>query len=344
MSAEVRLAILGCGAITRIEHLPAVLAHPGVRIVAFIDADRNRALALKRQLTTDCEVLSDLKEAKGGVDAVLNALPNHLHAPLTLQALRGGMHVLCEKPLAITSADALACAQAAEEKNLVLAIGMSRRFVASNSLLHLVLRQGLLGNLLGYEWQSGGALDWKSASGFYFDRALAGGGVLIDLGVHLLDSLLDWFGPIVDVDYEDDDWGSGIEANCFLRTRHSGAHGTIVGNLRMSRTFPLDNRLLVRGSEGTAEINHHDLDALVLHRSIGEQAVNDTLRLQDNPGGGAFYRQLDNFVESIRGRQKPLATARSGVAVLECIERCYANRKRIPEPWAEVPADEKVSA
>jgi predicted dehydrogenase len=344
MSASLRLAILGCGAITRIEHLPAALAHPDIQLTALVDADRNRALAMKAQSGSDCEVFTDLKDVQGRADAVLNALPNHLHAPLTLDALRAGMHVLCEKPLAITSADGIACAQSAEERKLVLAIGMSRRFVASNSLLHLVLQQELLGTLQGYDWQMGGALDWKSASGFYFNKAFAGGGVLIDLGVHLLDSLIDWFGPITGVDYEDDDWGSGIEANCFLRTRHSGRHGTVQGTVRLSRTFPLSNRLVVQGSKSAAEIANEDLDAVVIHREIGSERVSDTLRLENYPPTGVFYKQLDNFVESIRGRQQPLASAWSGVAVLQCIEQCYATRRRIPEPWSEVPALEKVRA
>jgi predicted dehydrogenase len=342
--SSLRLAILGCGAITRLEHLPSALAHPDIHLAALIDADQNRASALKRQFGASCEILTRLKDAQGCTDAVVNALPNHLHAPITLEALSAGMHVLCEKPLAITSADALACAQAAEERNLVLAIGMSRRFVASNPLLHLVLRQELLGSLQGYDWQSGGPLEWKSVSGFYFNRALAGGGVLIDLGVHLLDSLIDWFGPIVGIDYEDDDWGSGIEANCFLRTQHTGPYGTVRGTVRLSRTFPMSNRLLVSGAQGSAEITNLDLDAVILHRKLGTQPVSDTLRLQNYPSTGAFYKQLDNFVKSIRGQQEPRASARSGVAVLQCIEQCYANRRRIPEPWSETPAIEKVGA
>jgi hypothetical protein len=53
---------------------------------------------------------------------------------------------------------------------------------------------------------------------------------------------------------------------------------------------------------------------------------------------------LDNFVESIRGRQEPRVRASSGVAVLQCIEQCYATRRRIPEPWSEAPTAQKVGA
>lgn len=344
ISSKLRLAIVGCGAITRIEHLPAVMAHPEVELTALVDSDLQRADALRKRAASSCEVVGDWKNVVGRVDAIINALPNHLHATVTLGALNSGLAVLCEKPLAITATDALKCAEAAEERGLVLAIGMSRRFVASNPLLHLVLRDHLLGVLIEYDWQYGGALDWKSASGFYFNRAFAGGGVLIDLGVHLLDGLIDWFGPAIVIDYEDDNWGSGIEANCVLRLEHNGSHGRINGRVRLSRTFGLANRLLVRGSETDAEIPNHDPEQVVLRRKIGGHAVNDSLRLNDFPSTSAYYKQLDNFVQSIRGQQKPVADGRSGVAVLECIETCYAQARRIPEPWSEVPSPEKVHA
>jgi predicted dehydrogenase len=344
MSSKLRLAIVGCGAITRIEHLPAAMAHPEIELTALVDSDLQRAEALKKRAASSCEVLNDWKVIAPRIDAILNALPNHLHAPVTLEALNSGLAVLCEKPLAINAADAIKCAETAEQRKLVLAIGMSRRFVASNPLLDLVLKNNLLGSLLEYDWQYGGALDWKSASGFYFNREFAGGGVLIDLGVHLLDGLIDWFGPATVVDYEDDNWGSGIEANCLLRLEHNGPYGKITGRVRLSRTFALKNRLLVRGSEADAEIPNHDLEQVLLRRKIGGCAVHDSLRLDNFPNTSAYYKQLDNFVQSIHGQQKPVADGRSGVAVIQCIEKCYSQARRIPEPWSAVPLTEKVHA
>ena len=252
MRQPIRLAILGCGAITRSEHIPAVSAYPGVQLVALVDTDLPRAHALIKNRGLTCTAAADYRELLGQIDAVVNALPNHLHVSSNMDCLRAGVHVLCEKPLAITAAEARSCTEFGEEKKLVLAVGMNRRFAASHPLLKLVIEEGLLGSIQNYDFQYGGVFDWRSASGFYFDRAKAGGGALLDFGVHMLDSVLDWFGPVTSYDYQDDDWGSGIEANLLLDTKHSGRFGDIAGHLRISRTFGLKNRILVRGTAASA--------------------------------------------------------------------------------------------
>jgi predicted dehydrogenase len=334
MTEPIRLAILGCGAIARSEHIPAVSAHPGVQLVALVDTDLPRANALIRSRGLRCQAVADYRDVLGQVDAVINALPNHLHVSSNMDCLRAGRHVLCEKPLAITAAEARSCTEFAEEKKLVLAVGMNRRFAASHSLLKLVIAEGLLGSIQNYDFQYGGAFDWRSASGFYFDRAKAGGGALVDFGVHMLDSVIDWFGPVTSFEYRDDDWGSGIEANLLLDVKHAGPFGDIPGHLRISRTFGLKNRMLVRGAAASAEISTQD-EVVVIHRAIGGAPVSQTLRLENFPGSSSYWRQLDNFVHSIANRTKPEVDGWQAVRVLDLIENCYAHKRRIAEPWAE---------
>ena len=336
MKLPIRLAILGCGAITRSEHIPAVAAHPGVELVALVDSDLSRAEALIRNRNLSCQAVADYHEIFSQVDAVINALPNHLHLSSNQECLNAGLHVLCEKPLAITAADARACTEFAEQKKLVLAVGMNRRFAASHPLLKLITEDGLLGTVQDYDFQYGGAFDWRSASGFYFDRAKAGGGALMDFGVHMLDSVLDWFGPVSWFDYQDDDWGSGIEANVLLEVKHKSPFGEIPGHLQISRTFSLKNRLLVRGSAATAEISVHDPEVVVIHRPLAGVPVSQTLRLENFPGAKSYYRQLDNFVTSIMQGSKPEVDGWQAVRTLELVENCYAHKRRIAEPWSEI--------
>jgi predicted dehydrogenase len=335
MKPPVRLAILGCGAITRSEHVPAATAHPEVQLVALVDSDLSRANTLIRNRSLLCRAVGDYREVLGQVDAVINALPNHLHVSSNLECLHAGVHVLCEKPLSIAAADARTCVELAEEKMLVLAVGMNRRFAASHPLLKLVMQEGLLGSIQSYDFQYGGAFDWRSASGFYFDHAKAGGGALVDFGVHMLDSVFDWFSPATAFDYQDDDWGSGIEANVMLDVKHEGPLGEIKGHLRLSRTFSLKNRLLVRGTQANAEISVHDPETVVIHRPLAGTPVSQTLKLVDSPAGSSYFRQIDNFVQSIATGRKPEVDGWQAVRVLEFIENCYAHKRRIPEPWAE---------
>jgi predicted dehydrogenase len=335
MTEPVRLAILGCGAITRSEHIPAVCAHPGVQLVALVEHDLPQAHALIRNHGLTCKAVADYREVLGEVDAVLNALPNHLHVSSNMDCLRAGAHVLCEKPLAITAAEARSCTEFAEEKKLVLAVAMNRRFVGSHSLLKLVIEEGLLGSIQNYDFRYGAVFDWDSASGFYFDRAKAGGGALVDFGVHMLDSVIDWFGPVSAFDYQDDDWGSGIEANLLLDLTHTGRYGDIRGHLQISRTFGLKNRILVRGTAAWAEISVHDPEVVVIHRTIGGAPVSQTWQQGKVPDGSSYWRELDNFVQSIANRCQPEVNGWQAVRVLELIESCYAHKRRIAEPWAE---------
>lgn len=335
LTEPIRLAILGCGAITRSEHIPAVCSYPGVQLVAIVDRDLSQADAIIRNHGLSCKAVADYREVLSEVDAILNALPNHLHVSSNMDCLRAGVHVLCEKPLAITAAEARSCAEFAEKKKLVLAVAMNRRFAGSHSLLKLIIEEGLLGSIQDYDYQYGAAFEWDSASGFYFDRAKAGGGALVDFGVHMLDSVIDWFGPVSAFDYQDDDWGSGIESNLLLDLKHSGHFGDIPGHLQISRTFALKNRILVRGTAASAEISVQDPDVVVIHRTVAGAPVSQTWQLEKSPGGSSYWRELDNFVQSVANRNKPEVDGWQAVRVLDLIESCYAHKRRIPEPWAE---------
>ena len=339
MADKIRIAILGCGAITRSAHLPTVIAHPELQLVALVDADIKRARLLAGALGAQCQSGADYHSIFGCVDAIINALPNNMHAAVNQEALIAGVHVLCEKPLATTAADALACCELAQQKKRLLAVGMNRRFVDSHDLLRLVLEQGVLGALDSYDWEWGGSFDWRSASGFYFSQALAGGGALIDLGVHLLDNVIDWFGPVSWFDYRDDDWGSGIEANAILDLQHNGSQGNVKGRLRVSRTYTLKNRFLLRGTLANAEIPVAAPEVVILHRELGRTPVSQTFRLENSSSSNSYSKQLDNFVESIRGRQKLKVDGWQALRVIELVEGCYNHKRRIAEPWAELPAE-----
>jgi predicted dehydrogenase len=339
MKEKIRLGILGCGAITAGYHLPAAVAHPRVQVVALVDSNSQRAQNLRQAHHLECRVVSDYKEILGELDAVIIALPNHLHTPVALETLNAGLHVLCEKPLSITVAGARSCCEAASRRGVLLAVGLHWRFQEGSLLLPLVMDGGLVSPVLRYDWEHGAPWDWDTASGFYFSRAQAGGGVLIDSGVHVLDSLVHWFGPVVRLDYQDDNWGSGIEANCILTLRHNGRYGEVSGRVRLSRMYTLKNRLLVHGEHCRAEIPAYDAGVVILFRQIAGREVSMTLRLTHRDrttANNPFDGQLDNFVESIRGTQQLVSNGSQALEVIEFIDRCYAQAGRIPEPWSEV--------
>ena len=340
----IKLGILGCGAITRVRHISSALVHPEVELSALVDADIQRAINLRDMHGLKCQIATNHREILGSVDAVINALPNHVHAPINLELLETGIHVLSEKPLAITSADALSCAETAKRKGATLAVGMPFRFRESSRILPLVLKNKELGVPRSYAWDYGVPFDWPTASSYFLSRKMAGGGVLIEEGVHLLDCLLSWFGDVIECDCQTDDWGGGLEANVLLRMRHRSEIGELDGAVRLSRTYTLKNRLRVEGETAFAEILRSHPDTLLVTRKMGDRMIQESLSFPKEANAGSsnpFLDELNDFIQAIQKKRAPLVDGWEAARTLDLIERCYATATRIPEPWATM--DERRS-
>src|SRR4051794_39425130 len=100
---KLRIAVVGCGAVAQIHHLPALAASENAEAVLLVDNDESRARALAERFGVP-GVTTDFREIPGRADAAIVALPNNLHAPVAIELLRRGVPVLVEKPMAMTSA------------------------------------------------------------------------------------------------------------------------------------------------------------------------------------------------------------------------------------------------
>ena len=143
-------AIIGCGGITLQNHLPGLALCPETWVTALCDANAGVLEAARRQ-TGVAVVTTDYREvvARDDVHAVIIATPNHLHAPIALEAIAHGKHVLCEKPLALNAADARSMAAAADQAGVRHMTAFTYRFVPAMRYLHHLIRRGDLGQDLG---------------------------------------------------------------------------------------------------------------------------------------------------------------------------------------------------
>ena len=157
--------------------------------------------------------MTDYRELPGKVDAAVVALPNHLHAPVSVELLRQGVSVLVEKPMAINVRECDEMIAAAAAGRATLAVGLDFRFFDSSLLVRNLLRDGLLGAIRSFDLRQGVIPRWPFATDFLLRKEMAGGGVLADFGVHVLDLLLWWLGDWTAVDYRDDAVG-GVESDC----------------------------------------------------------------------------------------------------------------------------------
>ena len=329
--APVRVALAGCGAIAELAHLPALARTRGATVTALCDLEGAKARALADRFGvpdafTDVEELLDARVC----DAVIVATPNHLHEPHVLSALRAGVHVLCERPLALNTRGVERVLAAATKAGARVVVGNNHRFRSDVQALAGFVRSGELGRVTGVR---AGALVPRAPQGWRRRRAESGGGAFLELGFNLLDLAL-WVagGPAAErvsahmrrgagADAVEDAMLVGVECAGGLSVGFDGAWD-YVGE-RERHWFE------VHGTAGTAR-----LGPLRVTKQLNGRAVDVS------PGGaaareGAFlqsYRaELLHFLAVVRGEvpYTPPADQAGVTRVLEAVYRAAEQRREV---------------
>jgi predicted dehydrogenase len=328
-----RLGIVGCGAITREAHLPVIAADPRVEVTMLCDRDRANAVQAAREAGIDAQIVTDLAQFAGKVDAAIVAVPSRFHAPVSIQLMEMGIDVLCEKPLAITADDGRRMVDVARANTRVLAVALMMRFFPHNLWLRDLVEDGEIGEVREVIVEDGAPLDWPMASNSYFDRRVTGGGVLFDNGVHLLDRVLWLFGHLDDIAYEDDAFG-GFESNAKLTgALHIGGR-RVPTRMEFSWSHRLRRSIRVVGERGTLEAATSSPRILTLHRDSRRGPMEMQIVCAKSWDRLGHYRaQLDDFIGAVRERRAPFVSAESSLQALEAIETAYARRTPMAQPW-----------
>lgn len=190
---KLQIGIIGCGGIANGKHMPALSKLGDLcTMAAFCDIIEERALKARAEYgTPDAAVYTDYKQllADDSIDVVHVLTPNVLHCPITVDAFAAGKHVMCEKPMASTSADARKMLDAWKKSGKQFTIGYQNRFRPEVQALHKACVQGELGEIY---FAKAHALRRRAVPtwGVFPNKALQGGGPLIDIGTHALDMTL----------------------------------------------------------------------------------------------------------------------------------------------------------
>ena len=186
------VAVVGCGRIANNAHFPALTKLDNVRIKYACDLILEKAVAAKEKFPKIEEVITDYKVALADpeVEAVFVLTPNFAHYTVTMDALRAGKHVMCEKP--VTVSYELSCEMAAEadKQGKILNIGVCNRYHKSVELLEELNRQGEFGKIYHIYCSFRAFRSIPGLGGAFTNKAQSGGGALIDWGVHFLDLIL----------------------------------------------------------------------------------------------------------------------------------------------------------
>jgi predicted dehydrogenase len=310
-----RFAVVGCGrAATRI-HLPALRA-ADVEITVFASRSRSSAAAARDEWGSG-EVVGDWREAlrRDDVDAVVVATPNSLHHDVAVEAATNGKHVLVDKPMACTPAEADDMIAVARDHHVVLMPFQNTRFAPPFVAAHDAVAGGRIGDVTGLRAAFGhaGPQAWAPDATWFFDRAVAGGGCLIDLGVHVVD-LVRW---ITGHDIEEvaafvNGRSGDVESDAQLLLRFdNGAIGTAHASWS-SRPGP-DHQLTIVGTVGTLHLDART--PLTLTTLDGER---ERIAVPETTGS-----PLNELLAAMRGDRTPTLSATDGRAAVAVVDAAY---------------------
>ncbi|MCC6443922.1 MAG: Gfo/Idh/MocA family oxidoreductase [Armatimonadetes bacterium] len=322
MAQQVRIGLIGCGGIAR-HHVNQLSQIPEAKIVAL--ADPSAAMIEKMQAnhpnTREAKVFSDYREMldRAQLDAVEIASPHTCHFDQAMDALDRKIHVLLEKPMVCTVADARMLLQKITEAGSVALLSYQRHYQPQFRYIKQMIESGKLGKitfvaaLQGQEWLKATKGSWRQ------DPALSGGGQLNDSGSHLLDIILWTTGLAVEeVTAYIDNLGSPVDINSAIAMKFAGgAQGTItvVGN---SPCWWED--ITIWGTEGAFFMRNGKLTYKPDMKSAFIEPIEDDMPKGSNPDRG--------FIDAILGRGELWSPPIYGLRVIELTEAAWESAEK----------------
>jgi 1,5-anhydro-D-fructose reductase (1,5-anhydro-D-mannitol-forming) len=315
--------VIGIGDISIRRVIPAIQAEPRSRLYGLVTRDPAKAVPYNtRTWTTLDEALSD-----PAVQAVYVATPVFLHAPQTIQSLRAGKHVLCEKPMAMNEVEARSMVQIAEQSGRIFGVAYYRRMYPKVQRAKQLLAAGAIGQpvvaeLTSYAWFEGKKLDAKkpgeneSHRSWLIDPGLAGGGPLYDVASHRIDVLNFLFGQPgrVTGHLSNAVHHYAVEDNATVMIEYpEGVRGIV--DVRWHSKISRDE-CRIRGTEGEIELT--PLNGPDLIYPGGRESL--------PPHANLHYPMIENFVDAVLGKAPLLASGASSFWTDWVTERARQSR------------------
>lgn len=325
---QIQVGIVGMGHITRSRHLAALRAHGGdVAIRAICDADP-AALERGRADAPEADAYTDSREllADPAIDAVLLALPNHLHLEGVRQAAAAGKHILLEKPIARTPAEADEVIAAAQGAGVMLMIAHSDRYSPVFRETRRLLDEGALGAVVALHVEHHSNYV-NPPGGWRRSRELIGGGCVMDTGIHQLD-LLSWYlgTPAEVFAYAATD-PARLESEVVCTAVFKFAGGAVAElfcNWAAFRSPPAR----IRHNEGLsvfgtrASLYVMDDETLILASPTDDPRAPRTRELKvDNPG--EWVVMWGHFIDCLRSGATPLTNGPESTKAVELVAAIY---------------------
>lgn len=327
----IRVGILGCGKIAQVRHIPEYLANPDAEIRGFYDIDPGRAQEMAAKFGGKAYETPEALLADPEIDAVSICAINHAHAALSIQALKAGKHVLCEKPMATTPEDCEEMVRVANETGKFLMIGQNQRLAKAHVVARELLQQGLIGKVVTFRtaFGHGGPETWSVDPGkntWFFDKKRAAMGAMADLGVHktdLIQFLLDQrvvrtTARLATLDKCGADGQLiGVDDNAFCVYEMSGG---VMGTMTASWTYygAEDNSTILYGTKGIMRIYDDPAHSITVKLLSGEEKVYDVEQIQTNDNQTASG-VIDLWVDCLKNNRAPEISGQSAITAMRAV-------------------------
>ena len=332
---QVRVGVIGAGAVADITHLPAYYEMPEAKLIAVCDVNEERAKLMAKKYDAEAWYTDYIKLLeREDIDAVSICTPNYLHCDQTVAAAKHGKHVLVEKPMATTLEECDKMIKACEKANVKLMIGANPRFEPQNQKIKEILDRGFIGRILQIKYHAayGGPLVfWPAVSDWFFNKSKVGGGCLQDFGTHIID-LFRWFaGDVSSVFAIGGTLQKNIEAEdnaILLLTFKRGG----IGEIDISWTHKgWEMSAEIIGSEGAIFVREPHSPISICTDKVGlnmpKAMIQPQFPLDVAQMMVSQQSKIKHFVMSIIENRKPLVEGRDGRAALEVVLAAYESMK-----------------
>ena len=315
----VRIGIVGCGQMGR-WHFDAFKKNAQVEIVAF--ADTNIESANKFAAEVKARAYRSVKDmiAQETLDGVSVCTVPATHREIVIDLLEKGIHVLCEKPLAVSREQAEEMVKKASQKNLLMLTAFKFRFLDEVQKAKELIDTKGLGPIVSFRLMFGGAMDMTGT--WYGQKAVSGGGILMDNGPHAIDLIRYLFGEVktisAHVDHHQIAEVEDTGAMQFITA--NGARGT--AEMSWSISVPSKTYLEIYGEDGTALLDPEGITYKFKTWSEWKRVPNQV------SGPQAFARQINHFVDAILGKAPTMVTNADGVQSQAIVEAAYESVKQ----------------
>lgn len=328
---KTKIGVIGLGGVAQLVHLPNLVKLPNVDVSAVAEINRNRLQTISDKFNIQLRYSNhkDLLE-KSDVDAVIIATPTSTHKDIALDCLKAGKDVLVEKPLARTYQEAKDVVEVAKKTKKILMVGMNLRYRPDTMLLRSLINANEIGE--PFYIKCGWIRKQSSSEKWFTKREESGGGVIIDLGIHLLDLSL-WL-----LDYPDIE--SVTTKNFYHNTKSVEdtsiscvkCKNSAVINLEVSWSLPVEKDhfyLDIFGTKGSISSN-----PFRLYKKVDNDYINLTPTQADNPTvlfKKSYLNELKSFIGAIKGLNPVFSPAEEAVHRMKVIEAMYESASKKSE-------------